>query len=276
MSAEAPVLVRPLTDLSEMAAVEALHRKVFRRPDPYPPDVLRDIANSGGLVLGGYVQSELVGFSICLAALDKKEGPYLFGRATGILRGYRDHGLGRRFKVVQREHAVSLGITRMKWVFSPLVARTAHFHCTSIGAVCRSYESDYHESTGGRRSPYAAKDRLIATWEVTSKRVDARMRGERPSPVEGTWVTRVDVEGSLPRLVETDLGKTEKRLFVEIPPDLDAYWDDLEALVPWRQGVGELLEKYVNRDKYMVTECLAPIVEGMRRPFYVLEHPDRG
>lgn len=273
MSAEAPVVVHPLTDLSEMAAVEALHRKVFRRPDPYPPDVLRDIVNTGGLVLGGYVQGELVGFSICLAAVDE-EGPYLFGRATGILRGYRDQGLGRQFKIVQRAHVVTVGLTRMKWVFSPLVARTAHFHCTSIGAVCRSYESDYHESTGGRRSPYAAKDRLIATWEVTSPRVDARMRGERPSPVEGTWVTRVDVEGSLPLLVETDLTRSEKRLFIEIPPELDAYWDDLDALVPWRRGVGELLEKYINRDGYMVTECLAPVVKDLRRPFYVLMRPD--
>jgi predicted GNAT superfamily acetyltransferase len=159
----------------------------------------------------------------------------------------------------------------MEWVFPPLVARTAHFHLTSIGATSRTYEAYYHSSTEGRSGPFATTDRLVALWEVASPRVEARLSGDRPPLPEGTWLTRVEIEDGLPRLKETFLNRKEPRLLLEIPPDLYDFSLCPEALGPWREGVGELLEKYINSEGYVLAECLGPVTGGLRRPFYLLE-----
>lgn len=266
------VSVRAMTERSQMGAVEALHRRVFRRPEPYPAEELMAIVRAGGLVLGGFLGSRMVGFSVALLTLEPG-GRYLFGKATGILRGHRDLGLGRSFKIAQRSYCLSEGLERMEWVFSPLVARTAHFHLTSIGATCRSYERLYHASTEGRSGPFAANDRLKVTWEVASHRVEERLGGLRPPLPEGEWVTKVEVQEGLPRLVETRPDRSGPRLLMEIPFDLYAFGSRPEEVIPWREGVGRLLDKYVNGDKYVLTECFGPVVEGLRRPFYLLERP---
>lgn len=270
MTSGRSITVRALSRYSEMTAVVALHRRIFTRPEPYSAEMLLAVERAGGLVLGGFVGREMVCLSVALRAVGP-EGEYLFGKATGVLRGHRDLGLGRLVKLAQREFCLKAGLGHMRWVFSPLVARTAHFHLTSIGAVCRSYDPLYHQSTEGRSGPFAVNDRLVATWEVSTERVASRLSGERPSSLEGAWATRVEVEDGLPRLADTYPELSEPRLLVEIPHDLYAYSSSPEVLIPWREGVGRLLDKYVNGEGYEVTECVGPVVEGLRRPFYLLE-----
>jgi predicted GNAT superfamily acetyltransferase len=264
------VKVKILTHYRELVDVEALHRQVFRRPEPYTARELVAVVRAGGLVLGGFLGGRMVGFSIALMALEPA-GRYLFGRTTGVLREHRDLGLGKSFKLAQRSYVLSRGLERMEWVFPPMVARTAHFHLTSIGTTSRAYEARYHLSTGGRSGPFAANDRLLASWELASDRVEARLSGQRPEIPEGDWVTRVEVQEGLAHLVETFQDETGPRLLLEIPYDLYAYGSRPEAVTSWRRAAGVLLDKYVNEDKYVVTECFGPVVGGLRRPFYLLE-----
>ncbi|MEE8209918.1 MAG: GNAT family N-acetyltransferase [bacterium] len=271
MSAEPPVAVNTLARYSEMVAVEALQAQIWRRPRPYTPRMLLAIHQTGGQVLGAFVGQELVGYAVALFATDP-DGPYLFSQATGVRRDHRNRGLGRRLKMAQREHALSLGLAQMRWAFDPLLARTAHFHCTALGAVGRAYEADYFDATDGREGALMASDRLLASWDLTSRRTEARLAGERPTPPqEGTWVTRIEVENGLPGLAGTVLDRADDRLLVEIPLDLGTYRASPETLAAWRGGVGRLLERYVNSGGYAVTECFtAPAGDG-RRSFYLLE-----
>ena len=264
--------VKTLTRYNEMVAVEATQRQILRRPEPYNPQELLEISRTGGLVLGGFLGDNLVAFAVAIASSDS-DGPYLFGVALAVLRGHRNLGLGRLLKMAQKDHALAHGLTRMDWTFAPLLARTAHFHCTAIGAICRAYKADYFDSAEGREDHLLTNERLLASWDLTSKRVEARLAGERPKPPEGTWVTRVVDEGSLPRLAETFLDKADTRLLLEIPLDLPPYRDFPEILNDWRRGVGLLLEKYVNIDGYAVTECFTTLLDDGRRSFYLLERP---
>ncbi|MDV2495313.1 MAG: GNAT family N-acetyltransferase [bacterium] len=270
MSAEPPVAVKTLTRYSEMVAVEAIQRQILRRPEPYTPHELLAISRTGGQVLGGFFGDDLVGFAVAVFSSDTV-GPYLFGVALGVRRGHRNLGLGRRLKMAQRDYALSLDFTRMGWTIAPLLARTSHFHCTALGAICRAYEANYYDSAEGREGDQLASDRLLASWDLTSERVEARLAGERPKPPEGTWVTRVVVEGNLLGLAETFLDKADTRLLLEIPLDLTTYRASPETLAAWRGGVGRLLESYINSGGYAVTECFTVPAGDGRRSFYLLE-----
>lgn len=271
MSAEPPLALRNLTRYSEMVAVEALQGQIWRRPRPYTPRMLLAVHHTGGQVVGAFVGQQMVGYAVALYATEP-DGPYLFSLATGVRRDHRNRGLGRRLKMAQREHALSLGLNHMRWAFDPLLARTAHFHCTALGAVGRAYEADYFDATEGREGALMASDRLLASWDLSSRRTESRLGGERPQPPkEGAWVTRVEFQNGLPGLAETVLDESCDQLLVEIPLDLGAYRARPETLEAWRRGVGRLLEQYVNSGGYAVTECFtAPVGDG-RRSFYLLE-----
>jgi predicted GNAT superfamily acetyltransferase len=277
MSAEPlDVELKVLTRYSEMVAVEALQGRIWRRPRPYTPRMLLAVHHTGGQVLGAFVGEEMVGYAVALLATDP-EGPYLFSLATGVHRDHRNRGLGRRLKMAQREHALSLGLAQMRWAFDPLLARTAHFHCTTLGAIGRAYEADYFDATDGREGALMASDRLLASWDLTSRRTEARLAGERPQPPgEATWVTRVEVENGVPGLAGTVLDSNDGRLLLEVPLDFGTYRDSPETLAAWRRGVGRLMERYVNAGGYAATECFTSPVGDGRRSFYLLErHPEK-
>lgn len=275
MPGESRVTVRTLTRYSEMVALEGLQRQIWRSPEPYTPRMLLAISRTGGQVLGAFLEGRLVGFSVALFANDE-EGAYLFSQALGVLRELRSQGIGRLLKSAQRDYALSLGITRVKWTFDPLLARTAYFHCATLGAIGVSYAPDYYDTEEGREGELIAGQRVVAFWDIKSRRVEERLSGARPSEAEGVWITQVRVEDGVPFLLDVAFGEKASRLLIEIPGDLEPFRGRKEALRKWRLGVGELLDRYLNGEGYILKECFAPFREGMRRPYYLLERKGPG
>ena len=52
-----------------------------------------------GQVLGAFHDAELVGFTMAIAGWRKRE-PFLHSHMTAVLDQYRDHGIGRRLKLL--------------------------------------------------------------------------------------------------------------------------------------------------------------------------------
>jgi predicted GNAT superfamily acetyltransferase len=79
----------------------------------------------------------------------------------------RNHGIGRRLKLYQRELVAELGVTQILWTFDPLVARNAHLNLNSLGARVTDYVSDmYGADTGSALHQGIGTDRFVVTWEI--------------------------------------------------------------------------------------------------------------
>jgi predicted GNAT superfamily acetyltransferase len=79
----------------------------------------------------------------------------------------RNHGVGRRLKLYQRELVAELGVTQILWTFDPLVARNAHLNLNSLGARVTDYVSDmYGADTGSALHQGIGTDRFVVTWEI--------------------------------------------------------------------------------------------------------------
>jgi predicted GNAT superfamily acetyltransferase len=193
-------LIRPLDSAAEMAAASGVYRRAFGYAPSeaaIPPKLLLTLGRHGGLVLGAFAGTELVGF--CYAFLARDPGApelYLFSQSTAVLPEWQSTGVGRRLKWAQREYALAEGIELIRWTFDPLRARNAHVNFDVLGASSGTLLPDYYGVDAVGRDSGAASDRLLADWRLTAVeptrvRVHSRLAPTVSAPGErgGEWLT---------------------------------------------------------------------------------------
>ena len=176
-----PVEIRQIKTVEEYNACVLLQRDVFGLPDLEisPRRHLIVSEQAGGWTLGAFVADELVGFVHHLAAV---RGNEIFGYShmMAVAAEYQNKGVGAQLKWAQRARALSEGRDFIKWTFEPVKARNAHFNLNRLGVVVRSYAVNFYGTDYGEDPaqpagglPRMDSDRLFASWELNSPRVQA-------------------------------------------------------------------------------------------------------
>jgi len=177
------IAVRTCTALEEFHACVALQREIWGEQDleVEPATMFVVASHTGGQVLGAFCEDRLVGYTLAVAGL-RHGSVFLHSHMTGVQSDYRDRGVGRMLKLYQREEALSRGIRLIEWTFDPLEMRNAHFNLNRLGAVCRRYLPNLYGVTTSPLHRGLATDRLVAEWQLDSRRVLAALAGEARAP----------------------------------------------------------------------------------------------
>src|SRR5215813_3636557 len=202
--------VRQVSTIDELNACLRLQREAFSLPDleisPRRHLIVSHCA--GGWTLGAFVDEELVGFVHHLAAVKDN---YIFGYShmMAVAAEYQNKGVGAQLKWAQRARALAEGRDFIKWTFEPMRARNAYFNLNRLGAVIREYAVNFYGTDYGtspaEKGTGLDSDRLFASWDLNSPRVEA-----------------------FSRLEEFDLGAAERA--IEIPADFSSLLkSDLQA-----------------------------------------------
>lgn len=181
--------IREVTAIDEYDACIRLQREVFGLPDLEisPRRHLIVSCQAGGWTLGAFVEGKLVGFVHHLAAVS---GDEIFGYShmMAVAAEYQNRGLGARLKWAQRARALAEGRDFIKWTFEPTRARNAYFNLNRLGVVVREYAVNFYgtdyvtnpaEKAAGVRD--MDSDRVFASWELRSPRVEALAAGAEHS-----------------------------------------------------------------------------------------------
>lgn len=196
------VEIRDLDTVEQVFEAAAVLGQVWGGDDGgMPPNLLRALAHSGNYVVGLYAvgageagADRMIGASAAFAA---PGGRSLHSHITGILGGYRAHGLGRRLKQHQREWALARGVERITWTFDPLVARNAHFNLGVLGARATDYLVDHYGAMDDGVNRGDETDRLFVSWELAG--------AAGPSvPDERDVVTTVEIPADIEGLRRDD------------------------------------------------------------------------
>src|SRR5215813_14821483 len=173
--------IRECTTVEEFDGCVALQREAFGLPDLElsPRRHLIVSRHAGGWTLGAFVADRLVGFVHHLAAV---RGEEIFGYShmMAVAAEFQNKGVGAQLKWGQRARALSEGRDFIKWTFEPVKARNAHFNLNRLGVVVRSYALNFYGTDYGEKPeeqagdlPGMDSDRLFASWELNSPRVQA-------------------------------------------------------------------------------------------------------
>jgi predicted GNAT superfamily acetyltransferase len=169
--------------IEEFRACVALQKEVWNFSDaelvPLRMFVVAD--KVGGQVIGAFEGSDMVGFALSVPGT-RSGHIYLHSHMLAVRKEYRNAGLGRRMKLMQREDALTRGIELIEWTFDPLEIKNAYLNIEKLGAISRRYNINQYGITSSPLQGGLPSDRLIAEWWLKSKRVGCLLeQGSNPA-----------------------------------------------------------------------------------------------
>ena len=156
--ADTKISIRPIKSLSDLRRCHEIQRAVWGYSDlmVFPYTILISMQHNGGVLLGAYVNHELVGFVAGYLGMAGTK-LYLFSQRMGVLPEYQSQGLGYRLKVAQREQMLRQGIDIIVWTYDPLEGKNATLNPVNIDiiAITRSAAALIRFATVAIISPFS-------------------------------------------------------------------------------------------------------------------------
>lgn len=158
------VTIKELTTIEQIEEARKLEHDIWAVGSIPVHQTMAAIRN-GGIVLGAYLQDELIGFNYsCPGYMDKSV--YLYSHMIGIKRNYREKGVGELLKIYLKDLASDRGYRNCRWTFDPLEARSGFLNFSKL----RGYSDTYIENCYGEmEDPFnraLPTDRLYVEWQL--------------------------------------------------------------------------------------------------------------
>jgi chorismate synthase len=240
------ITFRPFASLADYAAGIELQRATWGRnfSDVVPLSILKVTQKAGGIAAGAFSpEGRLLAFVHGLAGWADGR-PFHWSHMLAVDASARDHGLGTRLKLYQREILLAAGVEEVRWTFDPLEARNAHLNFNHLGAEVAEYVEDmYAGEEGSELFAGIGTDRFILSWKIAGERVARALADRRAGAEEPFRAAPVANPGAA---IE-DLPDAP-RVRVEIPPSIQ----DFKAAHPdaapaWRASTRRAFEHYLAR-----------------------------
>lgn len=198
--------IRQLDTLPQFSEVVALQQEIwgFQDVELLPRRLFVVATKIGGQVLGGYDRDKLVAFCLCIPGLKPGGRPYLYSHMLGVLGPYRNTGLGRRMKLVQREFALASSLDLIEWTFDPLELKNAFFNIEKLGATVRRFVHNQYGTTSSHLHGGLPTDRLIAEWHLRSLRAIEALGTENARRTPDANTLRIEVPANIAEIRSED------------------------------------------------------------------------
>ena len=278
--------IRLIETPEEMTLIEELQRQVWSgsETEVVPAHLLITTIHNGGVILGAFVENQLVGFVFGFPGLDMvPDGPQPkhCSHLLAVLPGWRDSGLGFALKRAQWQVVRHQGLDHITWTYDPLLSRNAYLNIAKLGAVCNTYRrSEYGEMRDGLNAGLPS-DRFQVDWWLNTRRVERRLSRRKRPHLGLDHFTKAGIQplysstlaaGSWLKPPEHYLQPEGSLLLAEIPVDFMALKAaDMPLAQSWRLISREVFESCFH-DGYLVTDFIYDRSGDGSRSFYVLAH----
>lgn len=221
--------IRQLTTMEEMKEVQRIEETVWKM-SPTPVHLTFTASQNGGIVLGAFLKSKMIGFLYSFAGF-KENSPYLCSHMLGILPEYRKGGLGMQMKMKQGEIAKNMGYKMITWTFDPLESLNAYLNIQKLGAVGASYKENHYGEMSDQLNQGLPTDRILIEWNLNEPNEFRHL----PFHLEKVLLqTRKDMPYLHEELIE-DISHNDGPWFVAIPENFQHIkMNDIELAKKWR------------------------------------------
>jgi predicted GNAT superfamily acetyltransferase len=190
------IAIRKCEGIEEFNACVALQKEVwnFADIDLIPLRMFVVSQKIGGQIIGAFAGGELVGFAFSIPG-SRAGHAYLHSHMLAVRNTFRNHGLGRRLKLAQRDDALQRGFELLEWTFDPLEIKNAHLNLARLGAIARRYSINHYGYSSSPLQGGLPTDRLVAEWWLKSKRVVNMLDKGQPPQIQVE--KRIEVPGQI-------------------------------------------------------------------------------
>lgn len=271
--------IRSINLISEMRDVEELQKEVWGADDVVPLTHLVAAKEVGAILIGAFDEEKrLIGF--VYGFIGQEEGQFVVhSHMLAVKRSYRDHDLGYKLKLAQRDAALARGFARITWTFDPLQSRNAHLNFAKLGVIADQYKIDFYGQES--QSPlhhHIGTDRLWVSWLLDSRRVHERLEersnaarnlSPRLEPQKAATLIRLETDGS-PAMNDLSEGLKAEHALIEIPASISSIQQrDAELAMKWRETTRRAFIESLSAG-YLVKEFYRQIRGGQQLGIYLL------
>jgi predicted GNAT superfamily acetyltransferase len=266
----------------EMILIEDLQRAIWpgSETDVVPAHIFVTAVHNGGLVIGAFIEDELIGFVFGFPGLDfTPDGPRPkhCSHMMGIKPGQRDSGVGFALKRAQWQMVRKQGIDHITWTYDPLLSRNANLNIAKLGAVCSTYRRTEYGDMRDDLNAGLPSDRFQVDLWVNTRRVERRLSKRARDPLKLDNFSKAELQPIYTPLTTTSsllqppdhYSPFEGTLLLaEIPSDFNAIKEaDISLSRDWRFFSREIFETAFAAG-YIVTD----FIYDNGKSFYVLTH----
>ncbi|WP_248891406.1 GNAT family N-acetyltransferase [Bacillus methanolicus] len=238
------VEIRVLKSNHELRQVQVLEKEVWNT-DPIPLHQTITASQNGGLLLGAFIDGNMVGFSYSFPGFRHGKS-YLCSHMLGIHPDFQEQGIGARLKAEQKQFASKMGYNLITWTYDPLESRNAYLNLTKLHAVCSTYiENCYGEMEDSLNSGLPS-DRFKVEWWINSSYVS------EPKAIHAANARHIFhwdmTELSFPKLMDIKDGLSSVResnqpLYVPVPANFQALKNkDGKLSLDWRYKTRQIFQ----------------------------------
>lgn len=266
---------------SELSEIENLQRVIwgFSDNEIVRARLLADMQMRGGLVLGAFDNSTVIGF--VFSFIGKHQGQYCHSSdLLGVLPDYRSSGIGYALKVEQRKRVNDQGIEYITWTFDPLEGVNASLNFARLGVLSNTYERDMYGSSFGTLNVGLPTDRLIVDWWIQSPHVNQRIDDEQVNQAlqdkieTAPCINTIKRDGKVSDIVDYTLDLHSPILTLEIPESFQSVKQvDMMLAMKWRLALREILESYLDRG-YLVCDFIRMPSKPYKQNRYIMAQVD--
>ncbi len=268
------IIIREIDSISEMKALERLQKDVWGWDDLDTMPLMNFIVTRevGGVLIGAFDGEKPVGF--CFGFVGAHNGRIIFhSHMLAVLPQFREHGIGHKLKLAQREHALAKGFTCITWTFDPLQSPNAYLNFTKLGVIANDYRINFYgEKTSSALHRFIGTDRLWVNWFLESERV--RKRLNCGADVEASH-EELEKHVSLVKMAPDGSPRTcamvdQDYLLIDVPADIGVLQQqNPELAVAWRNATRAAFTEALDAG-YTVEEFYRIEREGQSAGCYLL------
>lgn len=257
------VVIRPLVTSADFRLLTQAEAAVWGQEEAIPYHQSMVAARCGGVALGAFDGTAIVGFAYGFPAYDG-QAVWLHSHILGVLPEYRGTGLGARLKWAQREQALAKGYNLMTWTYDPLEAANAHLNLNRLGGVVRRFLPNYYGSMSDVLNQGLPSDRVWLEWHLRSERVERLARDPAAAAVPGVRGVQAPLEvdpwspGGWPAPRPAELQGAPAAVAVPVPWGFQELKRQNPALARrWREEVRKALQHCLENG-YAAVDFAAP------------------
>ena len=235
MTVAPAIRVQALTEREQFRDAVRLQKEIWEFEDIelLPVRLFVVATKVGGQAFGAYDGQQMVAFALAIPGIKRGYGGYLHSHMVGVLKAYRNYGIGRMLKLAQRVDAMQRGIELMEWTFDPLEIKNAYFNIERLGAIIRRHVFNQYGTTTSVLHGGLPTDRVTAEWWLQTDRVEAAVAG-REFARPATELT-IAVPNDIAELRETDSDRA-RQIQSEVSAALSAAFDRGLAVVGFEKA----------------------------------------
>jgi predicted GNAT superfamily acetyltransferase len=157
--------IRSLYTIEELEEVRRLESKIWGESDSVPTHQTITAVKNGGLVLGAFLNGQLIGFQYSFPGFNG-QSVYLCSHILGTDEQYRNKGIGEKLKHAQRKEALKLGYSLITWTYDPLESVNGYLNIGKLGGVCSTYIPNCYGEMDDLLNSGIPSDRFLVEWHI--------------------------------------------------------------------------------------------------------------